>query len=101
MADERTPVRLDLTGFKPKAAATVNPDQDRAAVEEGRRQGFIGRAVVEKVDGRTLRRRNKTQMNMRVSLEVQNEFKRLAAEFEDADACLAHLIQLYRQSQRR
>lgn len=103
MADEQRKVaRLDLTGFAPKAAApVVDAAQERAAMEEGKRLGFTGRAPVEKVDGRTLRRRNKAQMNMRISLEVQNDFKRLVTEFEDADDCLAHLVKLYRQSQKR
>jgi hypothetical protein len=100
MADERKVARLDFTGFAPKASPVVDAAQDRAAMEEGKRLGFTGRAPTEKVDGRTLRRRNKTQMNMRVSLEVQNDFKRLVTEFLDADACLAHLIKLYRQSSR-
>lgn len=104
MAEEqqRKVARLDLTGFAPKSSTTViDVAQDRAAVEEGKRLGFTGRAPVEKVDGRTLRRRNKIQMNMRVSLEVQNDFKHLVTEFEDADDCLANLIKVYRQSRGR
>jgi hypothetical protein len=96
MAEEqpRKVARLDLTGFAPKSSTTlIDVAQDRAAVEEGKRLGFTGRAPVEKVDGR------KIQMNMRVSLEVQNDFKRLVTEFEDADDCLANLIKVYRQNQ--
>ena len=37
-------------------------------------------------------------MNMRVSPGVQHDFKLVVAEFPDADACLAHLIGLYRRS---
>lgn len=100
MAEEpRKAARLDFTGFAPKPAIPApDPVQERASIEVGKRLGFDARAPVEKIDGRTLRRKNKSQMNMRVSIEVQNDFKRIAAEFEDADACLAHLIQLYRQS---
>jgi hypothetical protein len=98
MAEERKVARLDLTVFKPKAASMVDPAQDRAAVEEGKRHGFTGRAEVEKIDGRTLRRKGKTQMNMRLSLGVQHNFKLIMAEFPDADTCLAHLIDLYRRS---
>ena len=98
MADERKPVRLDLGGFKPKVAPKVDPAQDRAAVAEGKRLGFTGRGEAEKLDGRTLRRKNKTQMNMRVSPAVRRDFLVLAAEFPDADACLAHLIELHRKA---
>lgn len=98
MAEERKTARLDLGGFKPKVAPPVDPAQDRAAVAIGKQLGFSGRAEVEKIDGRTLRRKNKAQMNMRVSVGVQNDFKLVVAEFADADACLAHLIDLYRRS---
>lgn len=99
MAEERKPARLDLSSFKPKTAPMVDPAQDRAAVAVGKQLGFSGRAeAAEKIDGRTLRRKGKAQMNMRVSLGVQNDFKRVVAEFPDADACLAHLIDLYRRS---
>jgi hypothetical protein len=98
MAEERKTARLDLTGFKPKAAPPVAPEQDRAAVAAGKQHGFSSRAEAEKIDGRTLRRKGKAQMNMRVSLGVQNDFKQVVAEFPDADACLAHLIDLYRRS---
>ncbi len=101
MADDRKIAKLDLSGFKPKSAPVVTAAQDRAAVEEGKRHGFTGRAETQKIDGRTLRRKGKTQMNMRVSPDVQNDFKMVVAEFPDADACLAHLINLYRQSRAR
>ena len=97
MAEERKVARLDLAGFKPRTAPAMDPAQDRAAAAAGKQHGFAGREA-EKIDGRTLRRKGKTQMNMRVSLGVQNDFKRLVAEFPDADACLAHLIDLYRRS---
>ena len=98
MAEERKVARLDLAGFKPKTTPPVHPTQDRAAIIAGRQHGFSGRAEAEKIDGRTLRRKGKSQMNMRVSLGVQNDFKQLASEFPDADACLAHLLDLYYRS---
>jgi hypothetical protein len=97
--EPRKSARLDFTAFAPKPAVSApDPVQERASIEVGKRLGFDARAPIEKVDGRTLRRKNKSQMNMRVSLQVQNDFKRLVTEFEDADACLAHLIHIYRQS---
>ncbi|MCB8883951.1 hypothetical protein ACELLULO517_27155 [Acidisoma cellulosilytica] len=97
--EPRKAARLDLSGFAPKGRApALDPVQERASIEVGKRLGFDARAPVEKVDGRTLRRKNKSQMNMRLSLQTQNDFKRLVTEFDDADACLSHLIQLYRQS---
>ena len=101
MAEDRKIAKLDLSGFKPKSAPVVTPAQDREAVEEGTRHGFTGRAETQKIDGRTLRRKGKTQMNMRVSPDVQNNFKLVVTEFPDADACLAHLIDLYRRSRAR
>lgn len=98
MAEDRNIAKLDLSGFKPKTAPVVSAAQDRAAVEEGKRHGFTGRAETQKIDGRTLRRKGKTQMNMQVSPDVQNDFKRVVVDFPDADACLAHLINLYRRS---
>nr|WP_295742998.1 hypothetical protein [uncultured Acidocella sp.] len=98
MAEDRKVAKLDLSGFKPKSAGTVSPAQDRAAVEQGIRHGFTGRAETQKIDGRTLRRKGKAQMNMRVSPAVQNDFKRVAMDFPDADACLAYLIDLYQRS---
>lgn len=98
MAEERKVARLDLSSFKPKTAPIVDPVLDRAAIAEGKRLGFTGRGEAEKIDGRTLRRKGKAQMNMRVTPGVQHDFKLVVAEFPDADACLAHLIDLYRQS---
>jgi hypothetical protein len=98
MAEERKVARLDLGGFKPKTAPAADPAQDRAAVAVGKQLGFSGRAEAEKIDGRTLRRKGKAQMNMRVSLGVQNDFKRVVTEFPDTDACLAHLLDLYHRS---
>lgn len=98
MGDERKVARLDLSGFKPKTTPTISPDQDREAVQEGKRLGFTGRAEHEKIDGRHLRRKGKTQMNMKISPGVQHEFRQILADFSDADACLAHLIKLYQQT---
>ncbi|MDE2458799.1 MAG: hypothetical protein KGL20_06140 [Rhodospirillales bacterium] len=98
MAEDRKVAKLDLSGFKPKTAPVVNAVQDRLAVEEGIRHGFTGRADTQKIDGRTLRRKGKTQMNMRVRPDVQDDFKRIVLDFPDADACLAYLIGLYRQT---
>lgn len=98
MTEDRKVAKLDLSGFKPKTSPVVNPAHDRIAVEEGKRLGFTGRAEPQKIDGRTLRRKGKTQMNMRVSLDVQNDFKRIAVDFPDADACLSHLIGLYQRA---
>ncbi|MGL4967653.1 MAG: hypothetical protein ACRC67_40930 [Inquilinus sp.] len=98
---ENKPVRLDLSGFKPKSAAEIAappPEMERAAAEEGRRLGFVSRAEPVKIDGRTLRRKNKVQMNMRVSQEVREEFLLSAQAFEDANDFLAHLLQLHRGS---
>jgi hypothetical protein len=101
MADSK-PVRLDLSGFKPKSASEVAappPEIERAAEEEGRRLGFVSRAEPVKIDGRTLRRKNKVQMNMRVTQEIREEFLLAAQAFEDANDFLTHLLQLHRRSQ--
>ena len=97
---ERKPVRLDLGGFKPKPAMEqVSPVQEREAAAVAKDQGFAARPV-EKLDGRTLRKKGKTQMNMRVSERVRNAFLQISTQFSDADACLSHLIELYQASRR-
>ena len=101
MAEERKVARLDLGAFKPKTGQPFDPARDQAAITAGKQHGFSGRAESEKVDGRTLRRKGKTQMNMRVSLGVQNAFKQVVSEFPDTDSCLAHLINLYQRSRAR
>ena len=98
MTEDRKVAKLDLSVFKPKTAPVVSATQDRAAVEEGMRHGFTRRAEPQKVDGRTLRRKGKNQMNMRVSPDVQNDFKRIVVDFPDADACLAYLVDLYHRA---
>jgi len=92
------PVRLELGSFKPKAAAPVTPEQERQGIAQARQQGFTSRGDVEKLDGRKLRRKGKTQMNMRVSEQVRSAFLQISMDFADADACLAQLIELYRAS---
>lgn len=92
------PVRLELGAFKPKAAAPVSPAQEREGIAQARQHGFTSRADGEKLDGRTLRRKGKTQMNMRVSEPVRTAFLQISMNFPDADACMARLIELYRAS---
>jgi hypothetical protein len=101
MSEERKAAKLDLSGFKPRAPMTLDPIQEREALEQGKRLGFTSRAEVPKIDGRTLRKRGKSQMNMRLSPVVQHDLKIVVSEFADADACIAHMLELYRQSQRR
>lgn len=96
MVEERKVAKLDLSDFKPKTSVAITAAQDKAAVEEGKRHGFTSRAETQKIDGRVLRRKGKEQMNMRISPSVQQEFRQILADFPDADACLAHLIQIYR-----
>lgn len=98
MADERRVARLDLSDFKPKPAMAIDATQDQAAIREGKRLGFTRRGDIEKIDGRTLRRKGKEQMNMRITPAVQHAFRLALADFPDADACLAHLLSLYQQS---
>lgn len=92
------PVRLELGAFKPKVAAPVSPTQEKEGIAQARQHGFTSRADGEKLDGRTLRRKGKTQMNMRVSEPVRTAFLRISTDFPDADACMARLIELYRAS---
>ena len=93
------PVRLELGAFKPKAAAPVSPAQEREGIVQARQHGFTNRADGEKkLDGRTLRRKGKTQMNMRVTEQVRVAFLQISTDFADADACMARLIELYRSS---
>lgn len=98
MADERKVARLDLSDFKPKPTVTMDMAQDQAAIREGERLGFTGRGEIEKIDGRTLRRKGKRQMNMRITPAVQHAFRLALADFPDADACLDHLLSLYQRS---
>jgi hypothetical protein len=93
-----TPVRLGLGVFKPKAAAPVSPAQEREGIAQARQHGFTRQADGEKLDGRTLRRKGKTQMNMRVTEQVRVAFLQISTDFPDADACMARLIELYRSS---
>lgn len=96
MSEPHKPVRLDLGSFKPKAAVPVTPAQEREGIAQAKTQGFTSRAGNEKLDGRTLRKKGKVQMNMRVSEGVRRDFLLTAADFPDADACLARMIELYR-----
>jgi hypothetical protein len=92
------PVRLELGAFKPKVATPVSPSQEREGIVQARQHGFTSRADGEKLDGRTLRRKGKTQMNMRVSESVRTAFLQVSMDFSDADACMARMIELYRAS---
>lgn len=98
MSEPHKPVRLDLGGFKPKVAVQVTPAQEREGIAQAKTQGFTSRAGNEKLDGRTLRKKGKVQMNMRVSEAVRRDFLLASADFADADACLARLIELYQTS---
>jgi hypothetical protein len=99
MPEDRKPARLDFSEFKPRTApAAVDPVTQHRAVTEAKKVGFDARANLMHIDGRTLRRKGKVQMNMKVTPAVQQELKLLIAEFQDADACLRHLMDLHRQS---
>ena len=99
MSDERKAARLDFSDFKPRTApASVDPVTQHRAITEAKRVGFTARDEMTPIDGRTLRRKGKVQLNMKVSPAVQREFRLMVAEFADADACLHYLITLYRQS---
>ena len=98
MPEERKAARLDFSDFKPRASGpTVDPLTQQRAIAEGKRVGFTARDEMARVDGRTLRRKGKVQINMKVSPIVQRELRLLIAEFPDADACMQHLIALHRQ----
>jgi len=86
---------MDLSSFVPKKPTPRNEIHDHRAVEAAREIGFVGRPEPTKVDGRMLRRKGKEQMNMRLLPHTQNEFKKIIAEFADADECVAALIRLY------
>lgn len=98
MSEERKPARLDFSTFRPRHETARDLERDRDAVEAGKRHGFTHGASYEKIDGRTLRRKGKVQLNIKVSPAVQREFKLLAARFPDADACMAHLLKLHRDA---
>lgn len=98
MSDERRPARLDFGDFKPRATpSSVDPLTQQRAISEAKRVGFTARDNTTPIDGRTLRRKGNVQMNMKVSPAVQREFRLLVAEFPDTNACLQHLINLYRR----
>lgn len=96
MTEPKQGVRLNLAGFAPKPQAKADPTLDNQAIEVGRQHGFTGRAELQKIDGRSLRRKGKEQMNMRLRPETQTAFKLLLTDFEDADACLGELIRVFK-----
>lgn len=101
MSDDRKTARLDFSDFKPRqpTQASVDPLTQHLAITDAKRLGFAARDETPRLDGRTLRRKSRVQLNIKVSLAVHHDFRKLvASEFTDSNECLERLLAVYKDS---